>query len=137
LISLLPSDRRQYMLDPSPHLDDPLMAPMLTFGQLARGVTPSLNLRSISTSFSVPIPALRPDRHGQLKRPYWCWFAQARLRNADRNELVRYRFRICGPACNAYSHSPRCSQSNFCHDLLSKRCTYVFACVLRATSPQA
>jgi hypothetical protein len=48
-----PSDRRKYMLDPSQHLGDPLMAPLLTFGELALGVTPSVNLGSISTSLQI------------------------------------------------------------------------------------
>ena len=52
------SDRRKYMLDPSPHLGDSLITPLLTFGELALGGTPSLNLGSISISLQIGLPRL-------------------------------------------------------------------------------
>ena len=43
--------RRKYMLDPSPHLGDRVITPLLTFGELALGGTPALNLGSIPLAF--------------------------------------------------------------------------------------
>jgi len=52
------SDRRKYMFDPSPHLGDSVITPLLTFGELALGATPALNLGSIATSLQIRLPRL-------------------------------------------------------------------------------
>ena len=38
------TDRRKYMLDPSPHLGDSVITPLLTFGELSLGSSRPLNI---------------------------------------------------------------------------------------------
>jgi len=52
------SDRRKYMLEPSPHLGKSVITPLLTFGELALGGTPSLNLGSIAINPQIRLPRL-------------------------------------------------------------------------------
>jgi len=52
------SDRRKYMLDPSPQLGDSVITPLLTFRELAPRGTHSLNLALIFTSLKMRPPRL-------------------------------------------------------------------------------